>query len=169
MLQFCPNMSKSLEKSLFWPIKPCISPLSRKMHTLKMLFFPVFYLKYFGTFFLLIRHIAPQKEGHIYSTKFTTQQQKTRSGSHSLGWVNFFRFLPNSCYRCIIQFWKFDPPYSRNLSSLFHAGWHWQRHYIHIDLYPRSLRVQALWKIYSSESDILINILSFLCLRCLMR
>ena len=125
MLQFCPNMSKSLEKSLFWPIKPCISPLSRKMHTLKMLFFPVFYLKYFGTFFLLIRHIAPQKEGHIYSTKFTTQQQKTRSGSHSLGWVNFFRFLPNSCYRCIIQFWKFDPPYSRNLSSLFHAGWHW--------------------------------------------
>ena len=63
MLQFCPNMSKSLEKSLFWPIKPCISPLSRKMHTLKMPFVPVFYLKYFGTFFLLIRHIAPQKEG----------------------------------------------------------------------------------------------------------
>ena len=78
MLQFCPNMSKSLEKSLFWPIKPCISPLSRKMHTLKMLFFPVFYLKYFGTFFLLIRHIVPQKEGHIYSTKFTTQQQNNK-------------------------------------------------------------------------------------------
>ena len=60
-------MSKSLEKSLFWPIKPCISPLSRKMHTLKMLFFLVFYLKYFGTFVLLIRHIVAQEEGHIYS------------------------------------------------------------------------------------------------------
>ena len=59
MLQFCPHMSKSL----FWPIKPCISPLSRKMHTLKMLFFLVFYLKYFETFVLLIRHIAAQKEG----------------------------------------------------------------------------------------------------------
>ena len=47
------------------------------------------------------------------------------NGSHSLGWVDFFRFLPNSCYRCILQFWKFDPPYSRNLSSLLHAGWHW--------------------------------------------
>ena len=78
MLQFCPHMSKSLEKSLFWPIKPCISPLSCKMHTLKMLFFPVFYLKYFGTFFLLIRHIVPQKEGHIYSTRFTTQQQNNK-------------------------------------------------------------------------------------------
>ena len=109
MLKFCPHMSKSLEKSLFWPIKPCISPLSRKMHTLKMFFFQVFYLKYFGTFFLLIRHIVLQKEGHIYSTRFKTQQQnnKIRLTQSRVG--QFFWFLPNSSYRCILQFWKFDP------------------------------------------------------------
>ena len=83
-------MSKSLEKSLFWPIKPCISPLSRKMHTLKMLFFPVFYLKYFGTFFLLIRHIAPQKEGHIYSTRFTTTTTKKQDQAHTVSGGSIF-------------------------------------------------------------------------------
>ena len=84
-------VKKPWKKPFFWPIKPCISPLSRKMHTLKMLFLLVFYPKYFGTFFLLIRHITTTKRRPYLLNKIHKHNIKTtRSGSHSLGWVNFF-------------------------------------------------------------------------------
>ena len=53
----------------------------KKKNTERKALFPSVLPKIFWNILLLIGHIVPQKEGHVYSTRFTTQQQKTRSGS----------------------------------------------------------------------------------------